>query len=163
MKKLFFVFVGLFLSLNFANANDLLFKASNGALNQNSVGVKKLTDEEMAQVKGGLNYSTRMQQYTSTNSQGHTIVTYYVTVSLDQNEQRTQSISLNNGATNYDNYQSFITYARGGTPILVIEHNKTLGYDVSTSFAFRSGSRTYFVADKLGRGIVSDYRTRYRY
>ena len=53
MKKLFFVFVGLFLSLNFANANDLLFKASNGALNQNSVGVKKLTDEEMAQVKGG--------------------------------------------------------------------------------------------------------------
>ena len=47
MKKILFVVVGLFLSINFANANDLLFKASNGALNQNSLGVKKLTDEEM--------------------------------------------------------------------------------------------------------------------
>ena len=53
MKKLFFVVVGLFLSLNFANANDLLFKASNGALNQNSVGVKKLDETELMQVKGG--------------------------------------------------------------------------------------------------------------
>ena len=53
MKKFLFVVVSLFLSLNFANANDLLFKASNGALNQNSLGVKKLSDEEMAQVRGG--------------------------------------------------------------------------------------------------------------
>ena len=53
MKKFLFVVVSLFLSLTFANANDLLFKASNGALNQNSLGVKKLTDEEMTQVRGG--------------------------------------------------------------------------------------------------------------
>ena len=53
MKKFLFVVVSLFLSLTFANANDLLFKASNGALNQNSLGVKKLSDEEMAQVRGG--------------------------------------------------------------------------------------------------------------
>ena len=53
MKRLLFVVAGLLVSLNLAYANDLLFKASNGALNQNSIGVKKLTDEEMAQVKGG--------------------------------------------------------------------------------------------------------------
>ena len=53
MKRLLFVVAGLLVSLNLAYANDLLFKASNGALNQNSVGVKKLTDKEMAQVKGG--------------------------------------------------------------------------------------------------------------
>lgn len=57
MKRLLFVVAGLLVSLNLAYANDLLFKASNGALNQNSVGVKKLTDKEMAQVKGGLELS----------------------------------------------------------------------------------------------------------
>ena len=53
MKKFLFVVVSLFLSLTFANANDLLFKASNGALNQNSLGVKKLTDDELRGVVGG--------------------------------------------------------------------------------------------------------------
>ena len=41
MKRLLCIVAGLFVSLNLAYANDLLFKASNGALNQNSVGVKK--------------------------------------------------------------------------------------------------------------------------
>ena len=53
MKRLLFVVAGLLVSLNLAYANDLLFKASNGALNQNSVGVKKLTETELIQVKAG--------------------------------------------------------------------------------------------------------------
>ncbi len=53
MKRLLFVVAGLLVSLNLAYANDLLFKASNGALNQNSVGVKKLTETELMQVKAG--------------------------------------------------------------------------------------------------------------
>ena len=53
MKRLLFVVAGLLVCLNLAYANDLLFKASNGALNQNSVGVKKLTETELMQVKAG--------------------------------------------------------------------------------------------------------------
>ncbi len=53
MKKLFFLLFGLFLSLNLSYASDLISKASNGVLNENSLGVKKLSDEEMRQVKGG--------------------------------------------------------------------------------------------------------------
>ena len=47
MKKLSFLIVGLILSLNIANASDLISKASNGVLNENSLGVKKLSDEEL--------------------------------------------------------------------------------------------------------------------
>ena len=53
MKKLLFVFMALILSFSLANANDLLNKASNGALNSNSKGVKLLNNEELASVKGG--------------------------------------------------------------------------------------------------------------
>lgn len=162
MKKLFFIIANLFISLNLAYANDLLFKASNGALNQNSAGVKKLNDNEMAQVKGGLVYSDKLFQYTSINNQGHTILTYHITVSLDQNEQRMQSISFNNGVSDYENYKSFISYERGGTPIIHIRHNQTLGDD-TVAFAFKDDLTIYFIADKLGRGIVSDYTNRTRY
>ena len=54
MKKLFFLLFGLFLSLNLSYASDLISKASNGVLNENSLGVKKLSDEEMRWVKGGV-------------------------------------------------------------------------------------------------------------
>ena len=83
MKKLLFVLVGLFLSLNFANANDLLFKASNGALNQNSVGVKKLTDEEMAQVKGGLNIGA-YKDTAYRNSSGQTMICAILAINDDR-------------------------------------------------------------------------------
>ena len=75
MKRLLFVVAGLLVSLNLAYANDLLFKASNGALNQNSVGVKKLTDKEMAQVKGGTYLYTQQPagQYLYTNRYGDRI------------------------------------------------------------------------------------------
>ena len=63
MKRLLFVVAGLLVSLNLAYANDLLFKASNGALNQNSVGVKKLNDEELKGVVGGYAAQNRMAPF----------------------------------------------------------------------------------------------------
>ena len=83
MKKFFFVMAGLFLSLNFANANDLLFKASNGALNQNSLGVKKLTDEEMAQVRGGWFSFQRAPEFDfySARNNGYAYVVFDNTIS----------------------------------------------------------------------------------
>ena len=56
MKKLFFLLFGLFLSLNLSYASDLISKASNGVLNENSLGVKKLSDEEMKSVVGGWHF-----------------------------------------------------------------------------------------------------------
>lgn len=63
MKKLFFIATSLILSFNLANASDLLFKATNGTLSENSLGVKKLSDEEMKRVVGGLYYSNPVFQY----------------------------------------------------------------------------------------------------
>ena len=53
MKKI--VQVALLSGLLFGSAlaDDLLAKVSGGALTENSVGVKKLSDAEMAEVKGG--------------------------------------------------------------------------------------------------------------
>ena len=59
MKKLSFLIVSLILSLNIANASDLISKASNGVLNENSLGVKKLSDEEMKSVVGGWHFDTQ--------------------------------------------------------------------------------------------------------
>ena len=151
MKKLFFIAVGLFLSLNFANANDLLFKASNGALNQNSVGVKKLTDEEMAQVKGGLLNPTLYKQYSYVNSQGHTISSTFWTINLDSNERRTSSLNLDNGVSGYHNYSDFITLSRLGTVVVQIDYNKNTGTTQSHIAAI--SDRTYYVADKFARAL----------
>ena len=63
MKRLLFVVAGLLVCLNLAYANDLLFKASNGALNQNSVGVKKLNDDELKGVVGGYAAQNRMAPF----------------------------------------------------------------------------------------------------
>ena len=65
MKRLLCIVASLFVSLNLAYANDLLFKASNGALNQNSVGVKKLNDEELKGVVGGYAAQNRMAPFLS--------------------------------------------------------------------------------------------------
>ncbi|WP_185900252.1 hypothetical protein [Campylobacter sp. MIT 97-5078] len=42
MKKFFFFVMALSLSFSLNLANDLLFKASNGRLSENSAGVKNL-------------------------------------------------------------------------------------------------------------------------
>ena len=52
MKKIF-VLLALFLLVNFAFAEDFLAKVSKGALSDTSPGVKKLSLEEMKEVKGG--------------------------------------------------------------------------------------------------------------
>ena len=95
MKKFLFVMASLFLSLTLANANDLLFKASNGALNQNSAGVKKLTDEEMTQVKGGTYLYTQQPagQYLCTNRYGERIwyKEYYAVVATQADTQAMRS------------------------------------------------------------------------
>ena len=52
MKKIF-VLLALFLLVNFAFAEDFLAKVSQGALSDTSPGVKKLSLEEMKEIKGG--------------------------------------------------------------------------------------------------------------
>ncbi|MDL0104308.1 hypothetical protein NYG95_08755 [Campylobacter felis] len=57
-QKLFSVIALGALLANFAFANDLLAKLSNGALSDNSQGVKALSLDEMKQVKGGYAVTT---------------------------------------------------------------------------------------------------------
>ncbi|MDL0104306.1 bacteriocin, partial [Campylobacter felis] len=52
-KKLFSIVALSALLANFAFANDLLAKLSNGAVSDNSVGVKILSLDEMKEVRGG--------------------------------------------------------------------------------------------------------------
>ena len=53
MKKIVFVALLSGVFLGSALADDLLAKASNGTLSENSPGVKKLSQAEMAEVVGG--------------------------------------------------------------------------------------------------------------
>ncbi|EPF0502353.1 hypothetical protein ACSM8L_001901, partial [Campylobacter coli] len=53
MKTLSNIIILSALLINFSFANDLLAKLSNGAVSDNSQGVKALNLDEMKQVKGG--------------------------------------------------------------------------------------------------------------
>ena len=57
-QKLFSVIALSVLLANFAFANDLLAKLSNGAVSDNSVGVKILSLDEMKEVRGGYAVTT---------------------------------------------------------------------------------------------------------
>ena len=162
MKKLFFLLFGLFLSLNLSYASDLISKASNGVLNENSLGVKKLSDEEMRQVKGGVKFTEiRFLENFSTNSQGHSIHSTYSRIDLSQDEERGRYINLDNGKSGYDNYMSYITYARAGTLYIREQYNETTNYK-TYDFIIKDSLGTSFVADSFARAVIRDYQ-RQRY
>ena len=133
MKRLLFVVVGLLVSLNLAYANDLLFKASNGALNQNSVGVKKLTDKEMAQVKGGLEpryfeINGRYGNESGLVDRNNKVLQYSVSyvIMLENHEIASQSIYGYGSGTARSNYWFFKGFAdetRGEYPVINIHYN----------------------------------------
>ncbi|EAV9673757.1 hypothetical protein FFT86_04030 [Campylobacter upsaliensis] len=56
-QKLFSVIALSALLVSFSFANDLLAKLSNGAVSDNSVGVKILSLDEMKEVRGGYDFS----------------------------------------------------------------------------------------------------------
>ena len=150
MKKFLFVVVSLFLSLNFANANDLLFKASNGALNQNSLGVKKLSDEEMAQVRGGLivsfynGYFERQNAYTA-----------FFTLSLRQSERRTGTLDIRNGKSTFRNYSDFALFARGGTPVIQVTYNTDSGHSLVQFATIDPSGRYWYSAGDFSRDLIN--------
>ncbi|MDL0101415.1 hypothetical protein [Campylobacter felis] len=63
MKTLSNIIILSALLINFSFANDLLAKLSNGAVSDNSVGVKILSLDEMKQVKGGYAAQNRMAPF----------------------------------------------------------------------------------------------------
>ena len=140
MKRLLFVVAGLLVSLNLAYANDLLFKASNGALNQNSIGVKKLTDKEMAQVKGGLRLvkfdmanGRYGNEYISANTQTGQIMYYSISyrIILDEMEAGLQAIHnydmLGTPKTRYMHFTSLANESKGEIPVLTVVYNYSAG------------------------------------
>ncbi|HEB8308504.1 TPA: hypothetical protein R0909_001767 [Campylobacter coli] len=63
MKTLSNIIILSALLINFSFANDLLAKLSNGAVSDNSQGVKALNFDEMKQVKGGYAAQNRMAPF----------------------------------------------------------------------------------------------------
>lgn len=63
MKTLSNIIILSALLINFSFANDLLAKLSNGAVSDNSQGVKALSLDEMKQVKGGYAAQNRMAPF----------------------------------------------------------------------------------------------------
>ncbi|MDL0104310.1 hypothetical protein NYG95_08745 [Campylobacter felis] len=63
MKTLSNIIILSALLINFSFANDLLAKLSNGAVSDNSQGVKVLNVDEMKQVKGGYAAQNRMAPF----------------------------------------------------------------------------------------------------
>ena len=158
MKRLLFVVVGLLVSLNLAYANDLLFKASNGALNQNSVGVKKLTDKEMAQVKGGL-YISFSRGYHDYDTYGKTYTAFF-TLSLSQYERSSSTLDIDNGQSGFRNYSDFALFARNGTPTIQVIYNKDTGYTRVAFATIDASGRYWFSADKFSRDLMDYTRSR---
>lgn len=136
MKRLLFVVAGLLVSLNLAYANDLLFKASNGALNQNSVGVKKLTDKEMAQVKGGLKLEPLYMangrygnEYLAANNITGQVMYYSISywITLDATEAGHQAIynydMLGTPKTRYMHFNSLADASKSEATVLTVVYN----------------------------------------
>ena len=67
MEKLFKVALASALMLSGAFANDLLSKATNGATDNNSVGVKTLNSLDLEQVNGGYSINIQALPKTSQN------------------------------------------------------------------------------------------------
>ncbi len=148
MKKFLFVMASLFLSLTLANANDLLFKASSGALNQNSVGVKKLTDEEMTQVKGGLKLEPLYMangrygnEYLAANNITGQVMYYSISywITLDATEAGLQAIHrynmLGTPKTRYMHFNSLANASNGEVPVLTVVYNysaRVISFSVNT-------------------------------
>ncbi|EAL0837982.1 hypothetical protein ACRZVL_001094 [Campylobacter coli] len=63
MKTLSNIIILSALLINFSFANDLLAKLSNGAVSDNSQGIKALSLDEMKQVKGGYAAQNRMAPF----------------------------------------------------------------------------------------------------
>ncbi|MDL0109466.1 hypothetical protein NYG92_01625 [Campylobacter felis] len=63
MKTLSNIIILSALLINFSFANDLLAKLSNGAVSDNSVGVKILSLDEMKEVRGGYAAQNRMAPF----------------------------------------------------------------------------------------------------
>ncbi|HEE9620699.1 TPA: hypothetical protein R8E66_001837 [Campylobacter coli] len=63
MKTLSNIIILSALLINFSFANDLLAKLSNGAVSDNSQGVKALNFDEMKEVKGGYAAQNRMAPF----------------------------------------------------------------------------------------------------
>ena len=158
MKRLLFVVAGLLVCLNLAYANDLLFKASNGALNQNSVGVKKLTDKEMAQVKGGFYFQAKDYGTAYYNAYGQIIYSLNWFIVLESDEIRNVRLYINGNETGnqaYHNYTSLAGYARGGAVAVQVRYNVSTGA-MKTDFAMISSSNRYsYSADKFAKSIIA--------
>lgn len=153
MKNLVFITVSLIVSFNLAFASDLLFKATNGTLSENSLGVKKLSDEEMKKVKGGLTLQA-FKDTTYRDNFGQIIYSLFWRLNLSESEKQSNTLHLDNGVNAFHNYMSFYTHAKIGTPVIQVKYSVNTG-NYYVHFATMSPTnQLYYSADNFAQSLI---------
>ena len=119
MKKIF-VLLALFLLVNFAFAEDFLAKVSHGALSDTSPGVKKLSLEEMKEVKGGYGLLE--------NSAGNSV---FVFQNMNVGTTKLNQIGVVVGLTPYEK-DNKVSCGFGGDRCLSLYTNRQAYYDFAS-------------------------------
>lgn len=153
MKKLAFIATSFIFSLTLANASDLLFKATNDTLSENSLGVKKLSDEEMRQVKGGLTIQA-FKDTTYRDNFGQIIYSLFWRLNLSESEKQSNALHLDNGVSAFHNYMSFYTHARIGTPVIQVKYSVNTGNYYVHFAAMTPTNQLYYSADNFAQSLI---------
>ena len=140
MEKLFKVALASALMLSGAFANDLLSKATNGAADNNSVGVKTLNSLDLEQVNGG--YSINIQPFSKSQNISQSVAL----VKFSEYETRNKvSCGLNISSncsgyyarSNFQEVMSQVDYSNGEyLGILATKANKPYGFGSIPQYSY---------------------------
>lgn len=142
MEKLFKVALASALMLSGAFANDLLSKATNGAADNNSVGVKTLNGLDLEQVNGG--YSINIQALPKTSQN---IAQAVALVQFDEYEKTNKvSCGLNStncytksyyAQSNFQEVMSQVNYSNGEyLGVVATKVNKPYGFGSIPQYSY---------------------------
>ena len=140
MKKLFKVALASALMLSGAFANDLLSKATNGAADNNSVGVKTLNSLDLEQVNGG--YSIKIYNLSKTQnfSQAVALVNFS---QYERDKKVSCGLNMPDGCSGYyatSNFQevmSQVNYSNGEyLGVVATKINKPYGFGSIPQYSY---------------------------
>ena len=140
MEKLFKVALASALMLSGAFANDLLSKATNGAADNNSVGVKTLNSLDLEQVNGG--YSIKI--YNLSKTQNFSQAVALVNISQYELDKKVScGLNMPDGCTGYyatSNFQevmSQVNYSNGEyLGVVATKINKPYGFGSIPQYSY---------------------------
>ena len=140
MEKLFKVALASALMLSGAFANDLLSKATNGAADNNSVGVKTLNSLDLEQVNGGYNIKIYNLSKTQNFSQAVALVNFS---QYELDKKVSCGLNMPDGCSGYyatSNFQevmSQVNYSNGEyLGVVATKINKPYGFGSIPQYSY---------------------------